>query len=578
MTPAGTGPAARRLRQAAAALAGRVHLPAGLRPALRLGRAGGAALVGWVHLPAGLRPALRRGWAAGAALTGWLRLPGWLGFLSARALLPVWSWFLLAVVVASLVTLGWLTFRSERLVDESVRLQEDQIAAWEVANVQRQLLHVESAVAAANGRGKVRDPAALRKLMAQAVAAAAALQHGPSERGLHRVMDWEPLLRRIRNLLGRLEMELEPFVTHPADRGPLLLTGLHEVSRLTEELSTQAYTSNTRQAKETTARLSQVQRYLAAVQVLLVLLLGALMLAVWFSLRARLQAAYLQIARQRAVEGELRQAKDAAEEASRIKSQFLASMSHELRTPLTAMLGFCQLVLRGAYGKTSQRVHEATEKVLHNGQLLLHLLNDVLDLSRIEADRMTLDLQPQDPATCIADAVERMEPLAREKGLELLAEPCGALAPCRLDRRRITQVLLNLIANAIKFTERGRVRVGIEPHDGELRFFVADTGAGIPPERIDTLFIEFQHRDAHIAREAPGAGLGLAISRRLVQLHKGRIWVDSALGEGSTFWFCLPAGEDHGQEQQDKEAADPGGRGQRIAGPGDADVPGVPGV
>ena len=495
----------------------------------------------------------------------------------AAARLPAWSWLLVALVIGALVALGWLTWRAERLVTQSVVLQQGQIAAWEVANLQRRLLRLEGAVATANALRKVRDKAVLRGQLERVVSASAVLEREGKGDGLHEVAEWQPLLRRIRRLLARIQADFGAFLGDPVGGAPVMLTGLREVGTLTEELSTAAYTANTRQATTTMATLLTVQRYLAAVQALLVALLLLLVLALWFSLRARLQAAYAQLAAQRAIEADLRQAKEAAEEASRIKSHFLASMSHELRTPLTAMLGFCQLVLRGTYGKVPKRVQEATQHIAHNGEHLLHLVNDVLDLSRIEAGRMELEREACDPAACIQDAVTRLGVLAEQKGLRLEVEPGAALPPRPFDRRRITQVLINLIGNAIKFTEQGSVRVGVQPHAGELRYFVADSGIGIEPERIDSLFVEFQQRDAHIARDAPGAGLGLAISKRLVQLHGGRVWVESQPGNGSTFWFSLPVNEDHGESKEEKSEDSERG-GQRAAGPGDADVPGVPGL
>ena len=334
----------------------------------------------------------------------------------------------------------------------------------------------------------------------------------------------------------------------------MLLTGFQELGKLTQELAFLAYTTNTRQASETMVALGQVQRYLAGVQILLLLLLLLLLAAMWFSLRERLRVAYRQIATQRVVEVQLRQAKERAEEASRIKSDFLASMSHELRTPLTAMLGFGELVLRDTYGKVPKRIREALTKSHSHGEHLLHLVNDVLDLSRLEAERMPLDWEDCKPALCIEDAVQHLDVLAKDKGLRLTVEPADGLPAYRYDRRRLAQVLINLIGNAIKFTEQGEVRVGVEAHPGELRYRVSDTGIGIAADRIGTLFVEFQQLDSHIARSAPGAGLGLAISKRLVELHGGRIWVESQPGVGSTFYFSIPDGEPHGEAGEAQEA------------------------
>jgi signal transduction histidine kinase len=530
-------------------LAASLRLPRGL-PALRWPRGVPALRLSALRLPAlrwprGL-PALR----LPALRLPALALPG-----GARLGIPLTGWVLLSLLAVCVVALGWLTWDAERLVERSIQLQQHQIAAWQVADLQRRLLRLEVGIAAASARRKVSDEKGLRRDLEQVLASGMVLQQGGTGQGLSEVPEWQPPLRRIVRLLRRVESDFTPFVADPRSRGPAMLTGLREVGRLAEELALEVYTANSRQATHTMAALSRVQRILAGVQALLLVLLTLLAAAAWYSLRQRLRSAYAQLEAQRLVEVELRRAKDAAEEASRIKSDFLASMSHELRTPLTAMLGFCQLVLRDSYGKVPKRIREAVGKVRSQGDHLLLLVNDVLDLSRLEAERMKLEPEPWPPERCVHDAVAKLEVLAGEKGLELVVEPPAPGSPFHYDLRRTTQVLINLIGNAIKFTGQGSVRVRVQTAADEVCYEVADTGMGIPPERIGTLFTEFQQRDSRIARDAPGAGLGLVISKRIVELHGGRIWAESTMGVGSTFRFCLPTNEHHGQatESQDPQ-------------------------
>lgn len=239
----------------------------------------------------------------------------------------------------------------------------------------------------------------------------------------------------------------------------------------------------------------------------------------------------------------LEQQNRALEVASRVKSEFLANMSHELRTPMNSIINFSSLILEGVYGEIPDDLRDAVEEIDRNSENLLALINDILDLSKIEAGAMSLQLSACAPEGFVETAIATMESKAREKGLELISEVQGELPMVRADERRITlHVLINLVKNAVKFTREGQVRVGARKAGDEVLFWVADTGIGIPEEERERIFETFHQVDSSITREAEGTGLGLAIARKFVELHGGRIWVESELGEGSTFWFILPVG------------------------------------
>jgi signal transduction histidine kinase len=249
-----------------------------------------------------------------------------------------------------------------------------------------------------------------------------------------------------------------------------------------------------------------------------------------------------EVEERRRMELELQEATRVAEEASRAKSDFLANMSHELRTPMNAVLGFSEMILDGIYGEASPEIRDVVAEIQKSGEHLLALINDVLDISKIEAGRMELRLADSPVEECVETVTARLAPLAREKGLELVTEIHEELPSCAFDRKRITQVLLNLVGNAIKFTREGRVSVGAAVRDGTILFTVSDTGIGIPPGELERIFVEFHQADSSISREAQGSGLGLAIAKRFVEMHGGRIWAESCVGSGSTFRFTLPLG------------------------------------
>jgi signal transduction histidine kinase len=226
--------------------------------------------------------------------------------------------------------------------------------------------------------------------------------------------------------------------------------------------------------------------------------------------------------------------------ASRHKSEFLANMSHELRTPLNAVLGYAELIQDGIYGEVSAKMQGVLERIQQNGRHLLGLINDVLDLSKIEAGQLTLSPVDYSMRELVLDVVSATEALAAEKKLALEVDVPADLPHGQGDERRLTQVLMNLVSNAIKFTEGGSVSIRATVADGGFLVAVSDTGIGIAPEDQKRIFEEFQQVDSSSTRRKGGTGLGLAIARRIVELHGGRIWVESAPGQGTTFYFTLP--------------------------------------
>ena len=227
-------------------------------------------------------------------------------------------------------------------------------------------------------------------------------------------------------------------------------------------------------------------------------------------------------------------------EASQHKSQFLANMSHELRTPLNAILGYTELMADGAYGAPSEKMHGVLKRLESNGRHLLGLINDVLDLSKIEAGQLVLDLSDYTVQDIAHTVRSTLEPLAADKKLAFKVEMAPELPPGRGDGRRLTQVLINLVGNAIKFTDAGEVAIKAEANNGSFYVAIRDTGPGISAADQAKLFQEFQQADNAITRKKGGTGLGLAISKRIVEMHGGKIWVESQPGQGSTFAFTLP--------------------------------------
>lgn len=232
--------------------------------------------------------------------------------------------------------------------------------------------------------------------------------------------------------------------------------------------------------------------------------------------------------------------------ASRHKSQFLANMSHELRTPLNSVLGFTEMLADGLYGDLPEKAKATLGRVQANGRHLLGLINDVLDLSKIEAGQLVLSIDDYAIGQMVRTVVATTEPLARAKGLSLSTTIAQGLPLGRGDERRLCQVLLNLAGNAVKFTESGAVEIAAMAQDGRFEILVRDTGPGIAPEHQARIFEEFQQVDESSTRLKGGTGLGLAISKRIVEMHGGTIGVDSAPGSGSTFRVSIPIKVDEG--------------------------------
>ncbi len=228
------------------------------------------------------------------------------------------------------------------------------------------------------------------------------------------------------------------------------------------------------------------------------------------------------------------------EVASQHKSQFLANMSHELRTPLNAILGYTELMADGAYGEPSEKMLGILKRLEANGKHLLGLINDVLDLSKIEAGQLVLELSEYSVQDIVQTVRSTLEPLAADKKLAFKVEVAPQLPSGRGDGRRLTQVLINLVGNAIKFTDGGDVAIKAEANNGAFYVSVRDTGPGISAADQAKLFQEFQQADNAITRKKGGTGLGLAISKRIIEMHGGKIWVESQVGQGSTFAFKLP--------------------------------------
>ena len=209
---------------------------------------------------------------------------------------------------------------------------------------------------------------------------------------------------------------------------------------------------------------------------------------------------------------------------------------------MNAVINFSALILDGTYGEISEDLRDAVEEIDRNGEALLTLINDILDLAKIEAGAMRLSTSPCVPGHCIDSAISTLHYQADEKGLELSHDVAETIPEIQADERRLTQhMLVNLIKNAIKFTPEGSITVGAKRDNGAILFWVADTGMGIPEDERDNIFESFRQVDGSLTREVEGSGLGLTIARKFVEMHGGRIWVESEMGSGSTFYFTIPA-------------------------------------
>jgi len=229
------------------------------------------------------------------------------------------------------------------------------------------------------------------------------------------------------------------------------------------------------------------------------------------------------------------------EAANRHKSDFLANMSHELRTPLNAIIGFSEVLQEKLFGELNDKQAEYTSDILTSGQHLLSLINEILDLSKVEAGRMDLELAPFDLPLAIDNARTFVRERATKHGIKLDVDVDERLGVYLGDERKIKQILLNLLSNAVKFTpEGGRISITANKTDSGVEISVSDTGIGIPPTEQPTIFEEFRQVGGDYAHKKEGTGLGLTLAKKFVELHGGKIWVESEVGKGSAFIFTLP--------------------------------------
>jgi PAS domain S-box-containing protein len=245
------------------------------------------------------------------------------------------------------------------------------------------------------------------------------------------------------------------------------------------------------------------------------------------------------VTEQRRTEARIRAA-EAAEEASRLRSAFLRTMTHELRTPLHAVLGYAELLRDGLMARGLSDEAADAEQIMRSGEQLLALVDDVLDLARLQAGGLELDQEPVDLAAAVGEVVSALAHEAATKGISVTADIPAGLA-VQADRRRLGQVLLGLVGNAVKFTERGSVIISAEAEGAAVAVAVADTGVGFPDDMLARIFEEFRQADESPTRRHGGSGLGLAITKHLVELHGGTISAKSTPGKGSSFTFTLPA-------------------------------------
>ena len=246
------------------------------------------------------------------------------------------------------------------------------------------------------------------------------------------------------------------------------------------------------------------------------------------------------------------------EAASRHKSEFLANMSHELRTPLNAILGFSEVLAERMFGEVNEKQAEYLQDILSSGRHLLSLINDILDLSKVEAGRLELELGRFHLPTALDNALTLVRERATRHGITLTQTVDERVGDIVADERKVKQILLNLLSNAVKFTpEGGRVGLTATAAEDVITIAVSDTGIGIAPEDQAAIFEEFRQVGREDARKQEGTGLGLTLAKKFVELHGGRIWVQSQVGQGSTFSFTLPVRPDGGSASDQGGGAPP---------------------
>jgi signal transduction histidine kinase len=290
--------------------------------------------------------------------------------------------------------------------------------------------------------------------------------------------------------------------------------------------------------------LEGVLQQLTAAQVglVMVLLVGAALFgrATGATIKSRREVA-AALERETALADELRQANVTLADATQAKSRFLANMSHELRTPLNAIIGFSDVLQERMFGELNERQGEYVQDISGSGRHLLELVNEILDLSKVEAGRMELERSEFAVSETVRGAIAFVRERAARHGIELAPDVSPDLGTITADERKVRQVLLNLLSNAVKFTpDGGWIGVSARRVDGEVTVSVRDTGIGIAPADQAKVFEEFQQVGRPSDRSREGTGLGLTLAKRFIELHGGRIWLESEVGKGTMFTFALP--------------------------------------
>jgi signal transduction histidine kinase len=238
---------------------------------------------------------------------------------------------------------------------------------------------------------------------------------------------------------------------------------------------------------------------------------------------------------------ELEQANLRLRQSDRVKSEFLANMSHELRTPLNSIIGFTELLKDQAFGPLNEKQLLYLNNIASSGKHLLALINDILDLAKVDAGKVELHRESLSIVQLLDEVLSNIRSLAEKKQIQLTREIAPELSMINVDHNRFKQIMINLLSNALKFTPvNGQVTITAKPEKEYILISVADTGIGISQDNIDRIFNEFEQVDGSRTRKFEGTGLGLALTRRLVELHGGEIWVESELEKGTKFTFSIP--------------------------------------